>query len=63
MGSIISKILDDYDDYVELCRITNEIPVDSRKDFYAHEKVLMKKHNYIKDGCWYKKQPFQPNKN
>jgi hypothetical protein len=55
MGSCISKIYDDYDTYVSFCELVNEETVDVRDFFYEHEKELMKKHKYVKDGCWYKK--------
>lgn len=55
MGSCISKIYDDYDTYVAFCELVNEKPVGVCDYFYKHEKKLMEKHKYIKNGCWYKK--------
>lgn len=55
MGSIISAIYDDYDTYVAFCKLVNEKPVDIREGFYKHEQELLKKHNYVENGCWYKK--------
>jgi len=55
MGSIISRIYDDYHTYVDFCKLVNENPIDIHDDFYNHEKELMKKYQYVKKGCWYEK--------
>lgn len=49
MGSICSKIRDDYDDYVKFCKMVNETPVDDRgeKSFYDHQRELCDKHGYV----------------
>lgn len=40
MGSSLSKIYDDYDDYVEMCKI---IGVDIQwSNFYIHQKEILK---------------------
>ncbi|MFW5847762.1 MAG: hypothetical protein ACOCVF_02470 [bacterium] len=54
MGSILTKIYDDYDTYIEFCKLVNEQPVNI-ENFIDHETELMKKHNYVRHGCWYKK--------
>lgn len=57
MGSICSKIRDDYDDYVEFCKIINEEPLSDRgeKSFYKHSDELCSKHGYKKTSCWFEK--------
>jgi hypothetical protein len=57
MGSICSKIRDDYHNYVEFCKMLNETPVSDRdkKSFYEHQKELCIKHDYERDSCWFKK--------
>lgn len=55
MGSCVSKIYDRYETYVEFCKMVNEKPKDVRDNFIENEKTLMKKYNYIRNGCWFKK--------
>lgn len=55
MGSSISAIYDKHETYVAFCELLNEPFVSVRESFFEHEKELMKKHKYVKDGCWYKK--------
>jgi hypothetical protein len=40
MGSSLSKIEDDYDDYVEMCKITGLNPQWS--NFYTHQEEILK---------------------
>jgi len=42
MGSILSKLYDDYDDYKYFCKTLNVEHV-SRNGFYEHERVLLEK--------------------
>ncbi len=64
MGSSISKIYDDHETYVEFCKLLKEESLDVQDKFYTHEEELMKKHGYVRCGCWYAKKsltlPGQP---
>lgn len=44
MGSIISKIHDDYEDYEYLCEILGEVPVFLGDSFYKHAEEMVRKH-------------------
>lgn len=41
MGSIISAINDDYDDYESFCKLIGVKPVSIYNHFYIHEKELL----------------------
>jgi hypothetical protein len=45
MGSSISKIYDDYDDYKYICQLLNEKPLDISK-FMKHEDEILTKNGY-----------------
>jgi hypothetical protein len=55
MRSSISHIYDEYNTYVAFCKLVNEESVGVWDGFYKHEKELIKKYDYVKDGCWYTK--------
>ena len=55
MGSCITHMFDNYDTYVAFCKVVGDKPITVSEDFYSHEKELLKKHGYEKDGCWYKR--------
>lgn len=46
MGSSISAIYDDYDDYQHLCEVLDIQPVDIRDGFYQHEQQILKERGY-----------------
>ncbi len=51
MGSIISKLYEDYDRYVEFCIVIKETPVAMLEwNFYKHQDELCKKYNYELKG-------------
>lgn len=47
MGSIISRIADDYEDYVWFCAKLDITPLGDRdeKSFYKHEKEILAMHD------------------
>lgn len=57
MGNIISRIHDDYDEYVYLCKKIGVEPRPLQGDpgFYDHEEELAKKHGYTKTYYGYEK--------
>lgn len=44
MGTILSKIHDDYEEYVEYCQSVHELPVRIVDNFYEHWKKLKELH-------------------
>jgi len=52
MGSIISKIYDDYDTYTEMCKIKGIEPMDIRdKDEKGNSWFVIMNQWVKKDGC------------
>ena len=56
MGTIIDRINDDYESYLELCRLVNENPNDIQKGFFEHQEELLEKYKYEEDGFGFKKK-------
>lgn len=54
MGSSLSKISDDYDNYLALCKKI-KIKEQGMENMYEHEKQLMKKYGYEKTYWGYQK--------
>lgn len=46
MGSSISAIYDDYEDYQHLCKVLGIQSVDIRNGFYEHEKQILNQRGY-----------------
>jgi hypothetical protein len=46
MGSIISAIYDDYDDYLHLCKQVGETPVELIDGFYDHQRNILQSRGY-----------------
>ena len=46
MGSTISAIYDDYDDYLYLCKQVNETPVALIDGFYEHQRNILQSRGY-----------------
>jgi hypothetical protein len=46
MGSLVSKIYDDYDDYEHICKMLKEKTVGVHDSFYKHEEKVLAKHGF-----------------
>lgn len=46
MGSTISAIYDDYDDYLYLCKQVGETPVVLTDGFYEHQRNILQSRGY-----------------
>jgi hypothetical protein len=46
MGSIISAVYDDYDDYKHLCKTLDIQSVDILDGFYEHQKEILQSRGY-----------------
>lgn len=50
MRNKISRVLDDYENYRRFCDMVNEKPLGILKNFYGHEKDMLFKYGYVKNG-------------
>jgi predicted HicB family RNase H-like nuclease len=50
MGDLISRIEEDYEDYVDFCKEVGEKPMKLTSGFYEHAEAIAAKHGYKKIG-------------